>query len=90
MKKIYRHPGIMTEASFDTSALACGKTSTPPSGSHHFTSPYDTFTGHLGPALGTESSQSPAQAGVGFGPGGDTSSSYGIAGICQNWVTLAS
>ncbi len=88
MKKRYRHPGIVTETSFDTSALACGKTPVPPSGSHHFQNAYDTFTGHLGPGMGTASSQSPAQAGIGMGIA--TSTSYGFIGLCINWVTMSS
>ena len=46
MKKSYRSPSMFSENSFATSALACGKTTTPPPGSHHFYSAYDTFTGH--------------------------------------------
>lgn len=88
MKKRYRHPQVSSEASFDTTALACGKTPVPPPGSHHFISAYDTFTGHLGPALGTESSVNPGQAGVGVGL--NTSQSYGYNGLCLNWVTLSS
>lgn len=88
MKK-YTKPSIITEKSFETSALACGKTTTPPAGSRHFTSAYDTFTGHLGGGMGASSSVSPGQAGVGFGPGG-TSGTYGYAGLCGNWVTLTS
>lgn len=85
MKK-YSKPTIFTERSFETSALACGKTATPPAGSHHMGSAYDTFTGHFGVGLGSTSTGS---AGVGFGPGG-TSQSYGYSGLCGNWVTLAS
>ena len=88
MKK-YSKPTIFTEKSFETSALACGKTASPPAGSHHMASAYDTFTGHLGAGFGASSSVSPGQAGVGFGPGG-TSQSYWYAGLCGNWVTLAS
>ena len=88
MKK-YSKPTIFTEKSFETSALACGKTATPPAGSHNFSSAYDTFTGHLGAAMGASSSVSPGSAGIGFGPGG-TSSSYAFGGTCGNWVTLAS
>lgn len=88
MKK-YSKPTIFTEKSFETSALACGKTATPPAGSHHFSSAYDTFTGHLGPGFGASESVSPGQAGVGMGPGG-TTASYGYAGACGNWVTLTS
>ena len=88
MKKKYRHPRSWTENSFDTTALACGKTPVPPPGSHHFVSSYDTFTGHLGPAMGTESSVNPGQVGIGFGPA--SSMSYGYHGLCMNWVTLSS
>jgi len=87
--KKYSKPTIFTEKSFETSALACGKTATPPTGSHHMSSAYDTFTGHLGAQMGANSSVSPGQAGVGFGPGG-TSQNYGYAGLCGNWVTMAS
>jgi hypothetical protein len=87
--KKYSKPTIFTEKSFETSALACGKTATPQAGSHHMASAYDTFTGHLGSGFAASSSVSPGLAGVGFGPGG-TSQSYGYAGLCGNWVTLAS
>ncbi len=86
--KTYKKPTIESDVFFETSALACGKTPIPPAGSHHFVYTYDTFTGHLGAAMGTQSSQS-GQAGLGFGPG-NTSMSYGLGGICTNWVTLAS
>ena len=84
MKKGYRTPTILCEKSFETSALACGKTPDPPSGSWHFYSTYDTFTGHFGPALDTSQIGSAA---IGFGPGG-TSYFYAYAGLCINWVTL--
>ena len=84
MKKNYRAPTICTEQSFETSALACGKTPTPPSGSHHFYAAYDTFTGHLGPFVADSAIGS---VGVGFGPGG-TSQSGDYAGLCLNFVTL--
>ena len=67
MKK-YSKPTIFTEKSFETSALACGKTATPPAGSHHMASAYDTFTGHFGAGFSPSTSVSPGQAGVGFGP----------------------
>ncbi len=67
----------------------CGKTGTPPAGSRHFSSAYDTFTGHLGPALGISESISPGQASVGFGPGG-ASLSISRSDLCVNWVMLAS
>lgn len=80
MKK-YSRPTIVSEQTFETTALACAKLTTPPVGSHHFSSAYDTFTGHLGPGMGANSSVSPGQVGVGFGPGG-TSLSYNYAGTC--------
>ena len=86
MKKNYRSPTILSEESFETSALACGKQPTPPPGSHHFYSAYDTFTGHLGGGMGATASQT-GSAGVGFGPGG-TSQVYGYSGLCVNWVSL--
>jgi hypothetical protein len=84
--KRYAKPSLQTEQCFETTALACAKTFTPPAGSHHMSSAYDTFTGHLGPGFGTNSSVI-SSAGVGFGPGG-TSASYGYAGLCGNWVSL--
>jgi hypothetical protein len=87
--KRYTTPTVCTQKCFESSALSCGKSYTPPSGSHHFSSAYDTFTGHLGPGMGASSSVSPGQVGVGFGPGG-TSFSYVASGICANWCTLSS
>jgi hypothetical protein len=86
MKKNYRSPTIVSEESFETSALACGKTPQVPPGSHHFYSAYDTFTGHLGPQMAPNESAI-GSAGVGFGPGG-TSQVYGYTGLCVNWVSL--
>lgn len=86
-KSVYEKPTVLSEKCFETSALGCGKTAVPPAGSHHFTSAYDTFTGHFGSGLGTEASQTGA-AGVGFGPGG-TSSNFSYAGLCATWVLLS-
>jgi hypothetical protein len=88
MKKVYKKPTIATEMSFETSALACGKMTDPPAGSWHFSSAYDTFTGHLGGGMGGNETAS-GSVGVGFGPGG-TSGSYGYSGLCGNWVTFTS
>lgn len=74
MKRDYAAPTIMSEKSFETSALACGKTTDPPAGSYHFTGAYDTWTGHYGPGMGGSESAS-GSIGIGFGPGG-TSLSY--------------
>lgn len=86
MKREYVKPEILSEKSFETSALSCGKLPDPPPGSWHFASAYDTFTGHFGPGR-TESAS--GSAGVGFGPGG-TSQSYGYSGLCTNWITYNS
>ena len=86
MRQPYRPPVILSEKTFETSALACGKSPYADPGSWHFTSAYDTFTGHFGPGMGAGSTS--GQLGVGFGPGG-TSSSYSYSGLCSNWVGLA-
>ena len=74
--------------SFETSALACGKTIPPPPGSWHFSSAYDTLTGHFGPGWGTQESQS-GSAGIGLGAGG-TSVSTEYDAMCGNWITFSS
>ncbi len=51
-------------------------------------SAYDTFSGHFGPGFGGSESIS-GSAGIGFGPGG-TSSSYYYDGLCGNWITFTS
>ena len=86
MKKSYKPPWITSESSFETSALACAKTATPPPGSHHFYASYDTFTGHFGPGFGGNQSAT-GSAGVGFGTW--FSGGYNYSGLCINWVTLA-
>jgi hypothetical protein len=88
MRLPYGKPVIITEQSFETSALACGKTSAGDPGSRHFASAYDTFTGHLGSGFGGSESVS-GSAGIGFGPGG-TSGSYGYSGLCGNWIMMTS
>jgi len=87
MKREYVRPMIVSEKSFETSALACGKTVVPPPGSWHFQNWYDTFTGHFGAGLGASESASGA---VGVGGIGDTSQSYNYEGLCANWVTYVS
>lgn len=92
MKKKYGSPRIISEKSFETNALACGKTTDPPPGSWHFSSAYDTFTGHLAEAFSASASQS-GSVGVGFGTGGTSQSypySYGLGGLCQIWITFSS
>ncbi len=88
MKREYSKPGVLTEKSFETSALSCAKTTDPPPGSWHFASAYDTFTGHLGGGFGTSASAA-GSTGIGYGPGG-TSQSYIYTGMCGNWVTYSS
>jgi len=88
MRKTYVSPRIVTQKSFETSALSCAKTPDHPPGSWHFSSAYDTFTGHLGGGFGGSESIS-GSAGIGFGPGG-TSASYLISGQCTNWITYSS
>ena len=88
MRKKYDPPTILSETTFETSALSCAKQSAATPGSWHFGSAYDTFTGHFGPGRGASESVS-GSAGVGFGPGG-TSNSYGYAGLCGNWVQMTS
>jgi hypothetical protein len=88
MKREYGTPHCITDKCFETSALMCGYTADPPPGSFHFAHAYDTFTGHFGPGFGASESFS-GQAGVGFGPGG-TTMSYGMTGLCGNWVMFAS
>jgi hypothetical protein len=68
MRKDYVAPQIRTEKSFETSALACAKTTDPPPGSWHFASAYDTFTGHWGSGLWGSESGSGA-VGVVYGGG---------------------
>ena len=89
MRKNYASPRVRSELLFETSALACAKTTDPPPGSWHFGSGYDTFSGHFGPGFGGSESISGGSYGVGFGPGG-TSGSYHYTGLCGNWITFSS
>ncbi len=91
MKKSYGKPELLTQTSFETSALSCAKTpGDPPPGSWHFSSAYDTFTGHFGPGFGGSESLT-GSAGIGFGPGGTSASGgYGAYLQCTNWVTFSS
>ena len=92
MKAEYRKPRILSERLFETSALACAKNPDDPlPGSWHFSSAYDTFTGHFGTGWhgvtwGTESQSQPT--GLGFGPGGE-SNSYPIYLMCSRWIQRA-
>ena len=87
MKKAYSKPTVISEKSFETSALSCGKNAAL-TGQRHFAYSYDTFTGHLGSGFGGNQS-STGNGGVGFGPSG-ASQSYGYTGLCSNWVSIAS
>jgi len=84
-KRPYRTPSMISEKTFETTALACAKFGggSEPPGSWHFGSAYDTFTEHFGENFGASESVS-GSAGIGFGPGG-TSGSYYYGGLC-NWV----
>jgi hypothetical protein len=88
MRTEYRKPSILSEKSFETTALGCGKTIDPPPGSYHWGSAYDTFVGHFGPGFGPSESMS-GSPGVGFGPGA-TTQSYSYSGLCINWITYSS
>ncbi len=85
MRKSYGPPTIMSEDAFEAAALACGKTNPPPPGSFHFTSQVLGFTGHLGPGTGMYESES----GTLWVQTPTSSFSYYYAGLCINWVTLA-
>jgi hypothetical protein len=84
----YRKPSIETTVAFESTALACAKTTDPPPGSWHTSAAYDTFTGHFGGGWGGSESNSGA-AGIGFGPGG-TSGSGLYSGMCGNWILYSS
>jgi len=86
--KVYSKPIVVSDRSFETNALACGKTPDPPPGSWHFAYDYETFTGHFGPGFGGSESQT-GSAGLGFGPGG-ASNSGTISIMCGVWITLSS
>ena len=83
----YCKPFIISQRSLETSALACGKTTDPPPGSFHFSSSYDSLTGHFGPGFGGSESVS-GSAGTGWPHGGSTS--YPYSALCTNWVTFSS
>ena len=84
----YCKPKIISERIFETTSLACGKTTTPPPGSWHTGSAYDTFTGHFGTGfVGLESTT--GSYGIGFGPGG-TSGSASYYEMCGVWISFSS
>lgn len=85
MRKSYGPPTIMSEDAFEAAALACGKTNPPPPGSFHFTAQVWGFTGHLGPGMAGQESESGSA--VIWSP--MSSPSYPYSGLCINWVTLA-
>lgn len=87
-KANYMKPGIQSQKTLETSALACAKTTDPPPGSWHTGGAYDTFTGHFGGGFGGDESLT-GSAGIGFGPGG-TSNSTAYAGMCGTWITYSS
>ncbi len=87
-RQSYAKPLIISCHSFETSTLACAKTTDPPPGSWHSGASYDTFTGHFGGGFGGSESLT-GSAGIGFGPGG-TSNSANYSGMCGNWITFSS
>ena len=90
MAKIYRTPTVITEKCFETSALGCGKViGGGATCSWHFSSAYDTFSGHFGPGFGSTMESSSGATGIGFGPGG-TSQSYYHYGLYETWVVFVS
>ncbi len=86
-RKMYRSPTIDSHRSYETSALACGKTSSPPPGSFHFAHGLN-LTGHMGPGFGGSESYS-GTAIVSTSPG-LFSQSYSYSGLCLNWVSWQS
>lgn len=89
MRQDYCKPVIRSENSMETSALACAKTTDSSIGSWHWSSAYDTFTGHLGGGFGGSESLT-GSAGIGWGPGGTSFTTSYIGGMCGNWVTYSS
>ncbi len=86
-KRCYRTPFIESERCYETSALACGKTTDPPPGSFHF-GHYLNMTGHIGPGFG--GSESVSGTGMASTAPGLFSQSYQYSGLCLNWVTWQS
>ena len=89
MRQDYCKPAIRTENSMETSALACAKTPDSFYGSWHFSSAYDTFTGHLGGGFGGSESLT-GSAGIGWGPGGTSMTTTYLGSMCGNCVTYSS
>ena len=85
-RKPYRQPAIHSERSFETSALARGKTVNPPPGSYHMRPNGPYATGHFGPGFAAYESMS-GSAGAAWPPG---STSYPYSGMCTNWITFHS
>jgi hypothetical protein len=84
--KTYAKPVVVSDKVYETSALACGKTTDPPPGSYHIRPNGPFITGHFGPGFGGSESMS-GSAGTAWPPG---STSYSYYGLCTNWVTYAS
>lgn len=89
MGKTYSTPLISSESTLETTALACAKTTDSAPWSWHWSSAYDTFTGHFGGGFGGSESRS-GSAGIGWGPGGTSHSTTYVEGMCLNWVTYSS
>ena len=86
-RRAYRPPSSSSEKCYETSALACGKTSDPPPGSYHFR-PQIFLAGHWGPGMGAYESTSGTFM-SGTSPMME-SQSYSYAGLCSNWVSWQS
>ena len=80
-KRRYVRPSAVSENAFESSALACAKTATPPPGSWHFGAG-TSFTGHFGPGLGESQTGTAVAAGA-------SSFSYPYSLLCSNWVMLS-
>jgi len=86
-RRAYRPPAIESEKCYETSALACGKTTDPPPGSYHFR-PFIHLSGHFGPGMGPQESESGTFMSM-TSPMLE-SQSYSYAGLCSNWVSFQS
>ena len=86
----YNKPSMVSEKSFENSALACGKTTNPPPGSYHFMDGSATFTGHAGPAFGGSESISGGSGHSQLYVPGNSSDSISFSGLCLDWVTYSS
>ena len=86
--KKFGKPMILTEKSFESSPLACGKNHRQSFETRHRTSAFDTFQIILNqPASEIDSGEASIE--IGFG-GGGTPGPYAYFGLCGEWVTFTS